>query len=566
MSLRLRLIVAFFLLSVVPLGAVTFYTYTSNARALREAAGHESESLAGDLTQRMQLVTAQLSDRVEHLMAMQRAGDHTAAPTAGAVPLRHRAIAAPGARRAAQRAGVPAGPCRPLRLPPKRRGCRGRRRSARRSVDAPEQHRGPRHARSGRRPARRRAATATAAAARRWRGPDRGDRPRGTPPVPPPAAAGTRCRLQGRTAAPVPGVAAPAAPTPPAPADAGRGPATDRPSGRRRDDGRRRRRSAVRSLVPRRSARHPGRCGRARIRHRAATHPVHRRRRSRSHHIRHDADPPRDDSAARRLARRLAEALARRASARDRRGQPADARHRPGHPDECGGGSEEGRPRRSRRRTRRRARRRSPPAARRRPRAEPRRRRHRHAAARTGACRPRRGVGGGRMRRRRASTDRRPPGAARRSPAAGWTSRSSGTARSSARPTPKSTCRTCSPPSSRRRGASAARCRSRSRRTASSTRRPTDDRDEDRVDRRRRDSARHAAGNDRAARVDRRDDGRSDRLRAQVRHRAAGRRVARTNCAAAGVRNAGARPRLHRPRADRHRAAVVAADARTSRA
>ena len=36
MSLRLRLIVAFFLLSVVPLGAVTFYAYTSNARALRD--------------------------------------------------------------------------------------------------------------------------------------------------------------------------------------------------------------------------------------------------------------------------------------------------------------------------------------------------------------------------------------------------------------------------------------------------------------------------------------------------------------------------------------------------
>ena len=36
MSLRLRLIVAFFLLSVVPLAAVTFYSYTSNvARCAR---------------------------------------------------------------------------------------------------------------------------------------------------------------------------------------------------------------------------------------------------------------------------------------------------------------------------------------------------------------------------------------------------------------------------------------------------------------------------------------------------------------------------------------------------
>ncbi len=70
MSLRLRLIIAFFVLSVVPMGAVTFYGYMSNARALREAASHEAESLAGELTQRMELVTAQISERVEDLMNM----------------------------------------------------------------------------------------------------------------------------------------------------------------------------------------------------------------------------------------------------------------------------------------------------------------------------------------------------------------------------------------------------------------------------------------------------------------------------------------------------------------
>jgi serine phosphatase RsbU (regulator of sigma subunit) len=68
MSLRLRLIVAFFLLSVVPLAAVTLITYASSARAMREAAGRESELLAGELSQRMQVVTAQLSERVERLM------------------------------------------------------------------------------------------------------------------------------------------------------------------------------------------------------------------------------------------------------------------------------------------------------------------------------------------------------------------------------------------------------------------------------------------------------------------------------------------------------------------
>src|SRR3954469_25667970 len=70
MSLRLRLIVAFFLFSVVPLVAVTFYSYSSNERALQVAAQHEAEMLTGELTQRMQVVTNQISERVEHLMDM----------------------------------------------------------------------------------------------------------------------------------------------------------------------------------------------------------------------------------------------------------------------------------------------------------------------------------------------------------------------------------------------------------------------------------------------------------------------------------------------------------------
>ena len=70
MSLRVRLIVAFFLLSVVPLAAVTFYSYLSNERALRAAARHETELLTGELTQRMEVVTNQVSDRVERLMDM----------------------------------------------------------------------------------------------------------------------------------------------------------------------------------------------------------------------------------------------------------------------------------------------------------------------------------------------------------------------------------------------------------------------------------------------------------------------------------------------------------------
>jgi serine phosphatase RsbU (regulator of sigma subunit) len=71
MKLRVRLIVAFLLLSVVPLGAVTAYSYVANYRALKAAATREADRLATDLSQRMQLVTAQLSERVEHLMDLQ---------------------------------------------------------------------------------------------------------------------------------------------------------------------------------------------------------------------------------------------------------------------------------------------------------------------------------------------------------------------------------------------------------------------------------------------------------------------------------------------------------------
>ncbi|HEX6464092.1 MAG TPA: SpoIIE family protein phosphatase, partial [Vicinamibacterales bacterium] len=84
MSLRLRLIVAFFLFSVVPLAAVTFYSYTSNLRALQVAAQHETEMLTSELTQRMQVVTSQISERVQHLMDMPAASSTmTATGTSG---------------------------------------------------------------------------------------------------------------------------------------------------------------------------------------------------------------------------------------------------------------------------------------------------------------------------------------------------------------------------------------------------------------------------------------------------------------------------------------------------
>jgi len=67
-TLRTRLIVAFLLLSVVPLGAVTFYSYTSNVEATRDVAAREADRLSTELGQRMQLITTQLSERIERLM------------------------------------------------------------------------------------------------------------------------------------------------------------------------------------------------------------------------------------------------------------------------------------------------------------------------------------------------------------------------------------------------------------------------------------------------------------------------------------------------------------------
>jgi serine phosphatase RsbU (regulator of sigma subunit) len=67
MSVRTRLIVALLVLSVVPLAAVTYFSYTSQVRALQDLATREADALSTEMTQRMQLVTTELSTRVEQL-------------------------------------------------------------------------------------------------------------------------------------------------------------------------------------------------------------------------------------------------------------------------------------------------------------------------------------------------------------------------------------------------------------------------------------------------------------------------------------------------------------------
>ncbi len=64
MTLRSRLTAAFFAISVVPLSAVTLFSYVSSERALRRAAELQANDLADGLSRRMQWVTADIERRL----------------------------------------------------------------------------------------------------------------------------------------------------------------------------------------------------------------------------------------------------------------------------------------------------------------------------------------------------------------------------------------------------------------------------------------------------------------------------------------------------------------------
>jgi len=67
MKLRTQLILAFLLLAVVPLSAITLYAYQSSARALRRTVAAESARAAEEMERRMGVVTANLSRRIDRL-------------------------------------------------------------------------------------------------------------------------------------------------------------------------------------------------------------------------------------------------------------------------------------------------------------------------------------------------------------------------------------------------------------------------------------------------------------------------------------------------------------------
>lgn len=67
MSLRTRLIIAFLLLSVVPLSAVTLLSYWTSVRAFERAAQREATESATEVSRRMEMITADVGRRMDRL-------------------------------------------------------------------------------------------------------------------------------------------------------------------------------------------------------------------------------------------------------------------------------------------------------------------------------------------------------------------------------------------------------------------------------------------------------------------------------------------------------------------
>jgi serine phosphatase RsbU (regulator of sigma subunit) len=92
MSLRTRLIIAFLLLSVLPLSAVTLLSYLSSVHAFELAAQREATQSAIDVSRRMEMITADLGRRMDRLFA---AGTSTSGTSAAPDPQMVRQSVAP---------------------------------------------------------------------------------------------------------------------------------------------------------------------------------------------------------------------------------------------------------------------------------------------------------------------------------------------------------------------------------------------------------------------------------------------------------------------------------------
>jgi serine phosphatase RsbU (regulator of sigma subunit) len=92
MSLRARLIIAFLLLSVLPLSAVTLLSYLSSVHAFELAAQREATQSAMDVSRRMEMITADLGRRMDRLFAT---GTSTSGTASGPDPQMVRQTVAP---------------------------------------------------------------------------------------------------------------------------------------------------------------------------------------------------------------------------------------------------------------------------------------------------------------------------------------------------------------------------------------------------------------------------------------------------------------------------------------
>ena len=90
MSLRTRLILAFVLLSVVPLSAVTLYSYRTSVDAFERAVEREAAQSAADIGQRMAMVTDDLGRRMDRLFEGTRESAATGAAPATSEEVRAR--------------------------------------------------------------------------------------------------------------------------------------------------------------------------------------------------------------------------------------------------------------------------------------------------------------------------------------------------------------------------------------------------------------------------------------------------------------------------------------------
>jgi serine phosphatase RsbU (regulator of sigma subunit) len=75
MRLRTQLAIAFFLLAVLPLIGVTLYTWLGSQRAFRQAVAAEAESLATEMSLRVDLVADQLKERLQRMADRPAAGE-----------------------------------------------------------------------------------------------------------------------------------------------------------------------------------------------------------------------------------------------------------------------------------------------------------------------------------------------------------------------------------------------------------------------------------------------------------------------------------------------------------